>query len=261
MVGKYCASLILTIFILVLLGCRFASVPKAMKKNFTYCYDNSYSNAGSLMRLGLYRYGIKYSKSDIENIYKGRLYYKKGKMVEDKSWMELDSQIVYHYNIFYENGLYVSGYWGTLSYKGGICIPDSNELSKNIIGFFKDAIIKREKHSFYNDLSWGKYIVHGDTLKIQNTNHPSFMAPTWMPEEKWYLIKSGNILNPFGFKYIKDSPERNVSDKIILYDKKILPAIFFPTKELPSPKYSWLLKQKWFWCDEQQYKEWNKSNK
>ncbi len=152
--------------------------------------------------------------------------------------------------IFYRNGLYVEGYAGSTVY--GEIIYEKT---------FQEVIAKGKGHYFYKDLVWGRYRIYGDTIKIQETNHPSLLSPTWMPKECWYLIINKTTLMPLGFKYIRTSIEEKDTGKIILFSKdQYFPATFFSAKT-PYSEYSWLLKQKWFWCNESEYKQWKKQQK
>ncbi|WP_217794197.1 hypothetical protein [Pinibacter aurantiacus] len=92
---------------------------------------------------------------------------------------------------------------------------------------------------------WGTYSMSGDTIKARYTGHGTFMVP-YGPFEMHFLIRD------------KEHFE-------VIYDKEIcypegssqpvhFVATYTPSDKLPRYQDCWLLKEKWFWKNENDWK-------
>lgn len=150
---------------------------------------------------------------------------------------------------------------------------DKNICAIGFLGENKDKIEQNlkligssSKHYFYDgsaNFYWGTYSIDRDTLKVKIVNHPSFVSPTWLVFEEWYKIINDNTIQFIAYKQIQkssDSSTNNKTEMIFLNDKRKTEKGFVETSSIPDFNKSWLLKQKWFWADEKEYNEWNKTH-
>ena len=217
-------------FSLFFISC-FAHMPRYLKKNFTYCYEKKCTNIDTLIHIaGYFRESILGENDLIGKVY-------------DVSKPD------------------TMGFMNFILYKNGMCVFGFHNYEDSLSVLFKE-LQKNKNDYFYKGgpVYWGCYQIYRDTIKLQVTNHPSFMAP-WMVYEEWYKIIDRNTLQPIAYKRLDidfDDKNKTIQQMIILNPQKHLPATFFPVKEKPESKYSWILKRKWFWCDKKQFKEWKK---
>jgi hypothetical protein len=107
---------------------------------------------------------------------------------------------------------------------------------------------------FYNSFVWGVYKIEGNTVKTQSTNRQSWPNPYWDLFEQWYLIKENGTLELVYTKNLIDG--RYSSEKQNTYD-----TYDFIETNLNLTSDTWLKNEKWFWCDEEQYKKWKEKQK
>lgn len=134
---------------------------------------------------------------------------------------EKEKTYLNYYNwIFYKNGLvfhYLSG-------------GKPLELSE------------KEKTKFYSSGDWGTYKIHHDTIKIRFLTfgyHDAY-------GEHWYKIIDSTHLKYIGF----------MNNSNVMEERDWSIAAYTPNDVILYPNKSWLLNKKWFWCDEEKYKQW-----
>lgn len=95
--------------------------------------------------------------------------------------------------------------------------------------------------SWYNHGStWGQYTLNKDTIKSRYISKPG--GQTNYVHDVWFkVINKNTIQQLFGFK---DGGTIEVGKiyKFVSYDS------------LPNPQKAWLMKEKWFWCNEKDWK-------
>lgn len=104
----------------------------------------------------------------------------------------------------------------------------------------------------------GVYKVINDTIKVQFSNPPKSMS--WSMTELWYKIIDSNTLVYVSIP-IDHIIERNKTRNTATFKLKEHIIQFVPYNSLPCTDIGWLKKRKWFWCDENAYREWNKNRK
>lgn len=202
-------------------------VPKYISERFTYCYDGKDTGIDSLLKTDGY-YVIAESFKDIG--YNSK---------KDTSYFNM---------MFYKNGICVFNFF-PLDNKGRVIDNEFMSL------FFKTIIEERESKEssfFYNTRNWGRYIIEGDTLKAQCIYRPSAGETTtiWGINEVWYKIINRTT--------IIEIPSESLTNRT-KKERKYLPARFVPLIEIPTPD-CWLMKEKWFWCDETEWDSYMETN-
>jgi hypothetical protein len=153
--------------------------------------------------------------------------------------------------LFYNNGILISGF-DDFNYK-----RIEIEESKNISLFFSEVVENdetKEAKFFYNSINCGTYIICGDTIKMQIIHKSYSMNDTWDGWERWCKIIDKNTLQFINYFPI------TISEKgkrfILQYNPptfgRYYQFTFLPT--IPKPDKFWILKEKWFWCNEQDWK-------
>jgi len=145
-------------------------------------------------------------------------------------------------------------------FKNNICAQallgnDKNEIDENIKFRQDDA-----NDYFYLAGYWGTYTISNDTIKTLMVNRPSFMSPTWMPYEDWYIVSSNNI-KQIAHKKISDTvgvPPKNIERYL---DDTKEDFYFYTNSEIPDYNKAWILKYKWFWKNEDEFLNWMKLHK
>ena len=214
--------LIILSFALLMFNCSLIiPIPKSIENSFTYCFDGKYTGIDTLINIhGFYKETVIYNAS-----------------LKDTS---------HQYFMFYDNGIFV---WN---------IRDSyydEKRKKNVIKdvelFLKDFAENSETScakSFYLYF-WGGYIICGDTIKMQKMSQGLSLNSGWHLREEWYKVIDKNTLlfiNSFNL------PITEISQPVI---RTNYPIVFCPIQSKPKQDKSWILKEKWFWCNE---KDWEK---
>ncbi|NOX46573.1 MAG: hypothetical protein GXO89_06300 [Chlorobi bacterium] len=147
--------------------------------------------------------------------------------------------------MFYADGTFVANF-----HDGNIERVKNNK--KSIDSYFKELITDSiECDIFHNSSYWGLYRFFHDTIKVQYINHPSKMG-LWHAGEKWYGIIDRNTIVEINTKPIDTKEEIDFFYKYY-YDKtKTDTAKFVPLSVVPSSD-CWLKKEKWFWCNEEDW--------
>lgn len=130
-------------------------------------------------------------------------------------------------------------------------------LEKAIDGRNKNAL-----RNFYRHASWGRYVIEGDIIKAQHMEKPDIMSSFNGASEEWFkIINSKTIAYMGGFKFPISQSKREEQIKEIL-NAPIKNEIFLTqTNLIPPFGNAWILKEKWFWCNENAWKEFMKNRK
>jgi len=132
---------------------------------------------------------------------------------------------------FFKNGMYVSN----------LCVDCLQNIKIQSIGG-----------------EWGLYTLCGDTIKAQFIEPPSSMSFT--KGEIWFKIIDKNTVQPLGTKY--QTPMKSDDIKQVRNNKQSIKLCkFTPLYALPDPNKSWIINEKWFWCNEEAYKRWKEDNR
>jgi hypothetical protein len=160
----------------------------------------------------------------------------------------------YGRSIFYDNGLVFRniGDYNSKRHK--------NNEEKNIPLFLQEVAENAETKDskfFYDVINCGTYILCGDTIKIQSIHKSYSLNDYWRGSEEWFKIIDRNTLvciesMPLsmdksdwqGYEYYKANRGEEFKR----------PIIFVPVPIKPNPDYAWILKEKWFWCNEKDWK-------
>lgn len=136
-------------------------------------------------------------------------------------------------------------------YNDGFCIsnfePNYYEETKNkYFGFYRRGTY------------FGNYEISHDTIKAHFVESPGGMS--WGNKFIWYKIIDSNTIKEIAFKY-REPIQNNDLQKYdnLPYRKNISSGKFVKHETLPNPDKSWLKNEKWFWCDEKQYKQWKET--
>ena len=152
--------------------------------------------------------------------------------------------------IFYDNGLVVSPIY-----------RDAEQLLRNGFSFLQEETKNpktiNSKYSIFNFIECGSYIICGDTIKVQLIHKSSSINDSWSGYENWYKIIDRNTLLYIG-RYILTTNQKEKEFKEKYYPfKGGSTSDFVPVQALPQPNYFWILKEKWFWCSEWEWKVFN----
>jgi len=113
----------------------------------------------------------------------------------------------------------------------------------------KNVSFRLENDMFYNAFVWGLYVLNGDTLKTQSVNHQSWPNPYWNIFEQWYLIENQKALVLLYSKNLLDGKESSI-------EPLLNETYYFKEGNFELESKPWLKNEKWFWCDESEYKKW-----
>jgi len=209
-------------------ACGFR-VPSRVKKNFSFCYDSTTYYSNSKLNFNGYYVSSSLFDSPLHD-------WKTGKTTYEK--------VTLHSNImFFSDGIFIN------SFIGGNDIASSSLFLENV-----SKNIKLETDIFYNKFKWGMFKIEGDTIKTQFVNRPSLLIAYWHLIEIWYKIRDGNKLEEI---YINNSIENKELDQ---NSKTIEPFDFIETN-FKLNSNTWLKNEKWFWCDDNEYKQWKQKQK
>ena len=199
------------------------SIPKSLKNSFTYCYNDKYTGIDTLINIGGY--------------YKEMLIHK------DHPFLDT----CFHYFMFYDNGLFV------YSIREIYYDDDKKEwIKKDVDSFLKNFAenAKSPGANYFYDNNWGSYIICQDTIKVQKFYKGGSFNDGWHGTETWFTILDKNtILQINSFNLPTDIVTVHKPTEKIIY-----PANFVLIPAKPKPNKSWILKEKWFWCNEEDWK-------
>jgi hypothetical protein len=129
--------------------------------------------------------------------------------------------------------------------------------------FFADGgFIDRLQYSLQGDSIMGYYLsgtykIYKDTIITQAINYPSLMAP-WDAWETWYKIINKNeivVIKSFPIHPMTESDWNNFYVDESRRERSN--GIFTPMNHLPLFD-CWIKQEKWFWCNEEDWKEYKK---
>jgi len=208
-------------------------IPASIQNSFTYRYDGSYTGIDTLINIdGYYREMALYKRSPTV-----------GGFLKDTSIYYIDT--FYHYFMFYDNGIFVWNIRATYY--------DDNMkglVKKDVSLFLKDFAENSETSGarYFYQYYWGSYIICRDTIKIQQMAQGQSLNAGWHLREDWYKIIDKNTIqriNAFNL------PTTEISQPL---NKTSSPILFFPVSAKPKSDYSWILKERWFWRHESDWR-------
>jgi hypothetical protein len=110
----------------------------------------------------------------------------------------------------------------------------------------------KQSKLFYNSLGWGRYTISDDTIKINY--HSGWGYPNCYAFEIWFKVIDRNHIVDIYFDRITDKTSQitDTQKKENLYEDAI-PSRFVFLEKIPNSN-SWLKKEKWFWRNESDWK-------
>ena len=117
----------------------------------------------------------------------------------------------------------------------------------------------KTRFGFYNRRTkWGRYYTSGDTIKAQFVESPGGMS--WEQGQFWFQIINHITIRELNFQYREPITQHD----ILMYQqseksKNTSLGHFTKYDLLPDSDQSWLKKQKWFWCNKEDYLIWQKN--
>lgn len=125
--------------------------------------------------------------------------------------------------------------------------------------YFSDITRNGPSDWFYFAHWWGVYSVVDDTIKTQFLFHPGHFVP-WWGGQRWFLIKDKNTLQLIFSDGLFDLTERDRELGEIAV-KTASDVVFHPLESIPPP-YAWFKKNKFFWRNEADWRNYmNKGKK
>jgi len=106
--------------------------------------------------------------------------------------------------------------------------------------------------------SKGMYWIEGDTIKTRSFGQSGGRLSPWSLHEVWYKIIDRQTLKIIYEKPLLDMDVRyvqTVEEWQSNYQAKRSLVRFHCADSIPSSDYSWLKKEKWIWCNEQDWKD------
>ena len=227
-------KLLLLVICFFLTGCVYLIPYRSIKKGFD-CYEGKSTNLHSLINIqGYYYY------NDVEKY--------GNKTFEQQNVI-----------IFFEDGTwcFTVGDYRWLTGENG---------KKSINTFFKKVVdepnSKCAKYFYGIRNWWGIYTIREDTIIAQETSNTSTFTPVFDSFVKMFKIVDCNTLIELYFSSIGDNfPTMVISEKNENSFEKNKKYHFIPTDTLPSSNNLWLKKKKWFWCNEEDWKDYMKKIK
>ncbi|HRP91176.1 MAG TPA: hypothetical protein PKX92_14195 [Edaphocola sp.] len=204
-------------------------VPNRIKKKFNYCYDSKINYSQTKINFNGY-YIIKH------NPYIISFHDMQGNR------KERSQDTTFNTIVFFKDGIFTLG--NTKSHRDYYDM----EYLKRV-----EQKIQSEYEQFYNWQYWGIYKIVGDTIKMQYISHQPRFNPYWTLIEVWYVMINEKTLKTV---YAMDYTHDNKAE----FKENIVTIEFIETS-LHLKSDTWLKREKWFWCDEKQYKQWKQKQK
>lgn len=104
---------------------------------------------------------------------------------------------------------------------------------------------------------WGTYILKEDTIKAQFAESPGGMSR--QIGQLWFKIIDQETIKFLYLKYGDRIVKQEVFKAQNKINENVSPGIFLDYTNLPDPNQSWIKNKKWFWCDQNEYRAWKKS--
>jgi hypothetical protein len=215
----------------------YPPIPKPVENSFSYCYNGENTGIDTLINIDGYYQEISLFKRSPTI----------GGFSKDTSIYYVDTS--YRHFMFYDDGIFVYNIRDTY-----YDIDKKELIKKDVSSFLHDFAENYETSiakEFYDNY-WGGYIICGDTIKMQSMFKGMSLNANWHLREDWYKIIDKNTImriNAFNLPTTEISQPKNKTSQ---------PIIFFSIPTKPESDKSWILKEKWFWCNEEQYKEYKR---
>ena len=148
--------------------------------------------------------------------------------------------------MFYDNGIVV-GPLG-LGY-------NEDPFLRNDVLFLKEIVENpeaKDSKTFYGFINCGSYIICGDTIKVQIIHKSYSINDSWCGYEEWYLIIDKNIhlFDIIPITTNQKEKEHRTNKYFPVPRRAGAKITFVPVPVKPQPDNYWILKEKWFWCNE-----------
>ena len=150
--------------------------------------------------------------------------------------------------IFYNNGMVIGTYYH-------LSESDSPEYSSYMDEVIENSYSKCAK-KFYNSVDCGSYVICGDTIKVQMICDYDPHYGWERSYEEWYKIVDKNTLSALEYSRITTKKYSGEYYKIV--NSSSTKVSFMPMLSKPQLEYFWILKEKWFWCNEQDWENYMK---
>lgn len=204
------------------------------KYGFTYCFDNQ--NTG------------------IEKLINIDGYYKSHEMIMRNNRMDT----TFNTKMFYPNGLFVSQFGDVNRDRITYDKTKQRWLGGNIPIYFEEISKdkKNENREWFFGGIWGRYIISNDTIKVQYMQYPHVLSAKYV-YESWYKVLNRNSIVWIGGMNILSNEQFKQANS----DRENNPYIFHKVLIIPPYEDAWILKKKWFWCYEDDWKAFMKDRK
>ena len=124
--------------------------------------------------------------------------------------------------------------------------------------YLKDHKVNEPPNTYTSGSVWGLYKIYGDTIKVQYIPKPGGMSCKKI--EIWFKIINKNTIQELYFKYGNSITYEEVRN--YQKNKNVNDFMQFVSLDtLPDPYSSWIIKEKWFWCNEEDYEEFMRQKK
>ena len=104
------------------------------------------------------------------------------------------------------------------------------------------------------------YSIRNDTIRILNTCGRGCQLNR--AEYSWLRVINNEKLEYLAFSYVDTLSGNEMNEfkkKLIIDGESYTNGRFIKLDSLPDQQSFWIKKKKWFWCDENEYKNWKKS--
>lgn len=200
--------------------------PQPILNQFSLCYENNEVEAANVLRFdGYYKEQMIISNYDITG----------------NTLLSIDTS--YRNIVFFKDGIVQMDIWDSN-------LERTKKGQTDIQLYVDDLIINpKVRQVFLESREWGIFRIVNDTIIIQYFNHPARLAPWYAIEAKFKIKDSTSLERVMSRKMgiTDDERERQQSRKDISVVRN--PATFVPLNNIP-PSDCWLKRQKWFWCNE-----------
>lgn len=135
------------------------------------------------------------------------------------------------------------------------CFYVNGQFSDNVKLYF-DSVYDTKKatpNDYWASFNWGMYKLTGDTIITWSTNRATLNSG-WDIREQWFKIIDRQTLKsiyarPIGLDYLSQED----LEKYWYNRDRYSEARFTPLEKMPSSD-NWLKREKWFWCNEEDWK-------
>lgn len=219
----------LIIFIILFGSCSYNTVPKHIKKGFTFRVDEMHIPSSPKLRTdGYYSNYHPFKRSIYSNPFD-----------RDKITYELDTTQTYR--VFFTDGTFLTGNYSS-----------DDQLNQQFVRVSKNDS-QENTEAFYTYQDWGLYKISGDTIKVQHINRPGLGESSlfWYAYEESFIILDEVTIQQIDVKPIhkmtadswkvweinkRENKDGNIID--------LRPSKYVQSKNLPSPN-NWIRQQDW----------------